>query len=745
MKKSFYNLLLFIIFTHFFTITLLNANTTKTTIDLTEKEREWIKNHPDIRLGIDPEFAPYEFIEDGTYKGIVSDYIKLLNKRLHLNMQIVHGLTWKEVIKQAKAGNIDVLPAVGITSERQQFLNYTSAYLNFHRVLITRNSTNYIIGVSELSDYTVGVQENSSHHGYLLDNTAVKPHLYKSLEEALLAVSGGEIDLLVGNVASSTYWIQKLNLGNLKVAAPISNEHKTLHFAIRKDWPELVSIIEKGLNTISAKEKKEISEKWLFIKYEPVVDYGLILKISSVLIIILALFFLWNIMLKRTVRARTKELEYSMKYDRITGLSNRFLTLEKLQQSLNDAQYNKNKIALLLVDIKNFEAINRSLDNAQSDSFLQKVAQRLKDSINTYDTIGKPLGVDQFLIIHRLAKDSNEVIVLIKKLEEAFKQHFSMRSKSIEVSINIGVSIFPDDTLDAELLLQHSETALHFCKNKPTETFTFFTQKMHESVSRRVLLEHHLRQAMQNDEFKVHYQPKVDTQTKQIVSFEALVRWVNPTLGFVSPDEFIPLAENSGLIEDIDLFVLQKALRLLSKLQKEYKQDYSMAVNLSPIHFLKTNCIGEIKSIIASEHISPAFLELEITEGILIANYDDIEQKLKKLRSLGVKLSLDDFGTGYSSLSYLRKYPFDILKIDQEFIWDLVLDISDRKLVSATIAMAHELDMTVVSEGVETVEQYEFLREHQCDYIQGWLFSKALPEDELIRLLENYDPDNWDF
>ncbi len=225
-------------------------------VKLTKIEEAWISNHPEIRLGIDPEFAPFEYIaEDGTYSGIASDYIKLLNKRLGLNMQIVSNLTWEEAVEKARKGEIDVLPSVGMTEERKGFLRYSDPYINFHRVIITRTDTPFLTGLDDIKEMRVAVQANTSHEGYLKDHTAIQPLLYNSLQETLLAVSNGDADALVGNIASATYWIRKMNLTNLKIAAPVSQEIQSLYFAARKDWPELVNIINKGLESIGPGEK----------------------------------------------------------------------------------------------------------------------------------------------------------------------------------------------------------------------------------------------------------------------------------------------------------------------------------------------------------------------------------------------------------------------------------------------------------------------------------------------------------
>jgi signal transduction histidine kinase len=276
---------------------------------LTPSEREWIRNHPLIRLGVDPEFAPFEYFStDGAYQGIASEYIDILNKRLGLHMEVVPNLTWQQAVEKARLREIDVLPCVGITEERLSDFRFSRPYIDFHRVIITRTSIPFLADLSDIEGMTVAVQQNSSHEGYLRENAALDLRLYPTLQDALLAVANGEVQAFVGNIASSTYWIRKLNLANLKIAAPVSQETQTLHFAVRDDWKELVGIINKGLMSLSQEEENEIRRKWVNIDYKPGISPGVvwryILQITAVAIVILLVVLFWNIRLKQEMRKR---------------------------------------------------------------------------------------------------------------------------------------------------------------------------------------------------------------------------------------------------------------------------------------------------------------------------------------------------------------------------------------------------------------------------------------------------------
>ena len=278
-------------------------------VALTPGEKEWLRNHPTIRMGFDPEFAPFEFINpDGVYNGIASDYLKILKQRLGLNVEIMMPLTWNEVMEKARKKEVDLLPCVGVTRARRKFLKFSKPYINFHRAVITRTDTAFLTGLSDVENMKVAVQGNSSHEGYLLENTSIDPILYDSLQEALLAVSNGQAQAFVGNIASSTYWIRKLNLTNLKVAAPVTKEAQTLHFAVREDWPELVGIINKGLSSVTPEEENHIRNRWINIEYKPGIAPRLVwryfLQISTLALVIFMLILLWNYKLKKEIQKR---------------------------------------------------------------------------------------------------------------------------------------------------------------------------------------------------------------------------------------------------------------------------------------------------------------------------------------------------------------------------------------------------------------------------------------------------------
>ena len=703
-------------------------------IQLTEEEKRWIEAHPEIRLGVDPEFAPFEYIEDERYLGMASDYVKLLNQRLRLNLTIVQGLTWDGAVEKAKSKEVDALPAVGITQERKEFLIYSKPYLNFQRVIITRADKPFIVGLSDLANERVAVQKNSSHHGYLLENSAITPFEFDTLQDTLLAVSGGKADALVGNVASATYWIRQLNLTNLKVAAPVSNEVQSLHFAIRDDWPELVGIINKGLDTIGVEKQREISEKWLNVEYQPQVDYQLIWKLIAGFTLVLLLILLWNFTLNRRVKERTEQLVQHAYYDQLTQFPNRFLIQDRLNQLINDAKLQGERLAVLSIDLDDFKKVNDVFGHPIGDRILKTIAKRIKNAVSEPHIVGR-LGGDQFIVVMSHLVEASQAASFATLLHQCIREVISVERNELNLSATVGIALYPEDGGSAEALLKNADSATHHAKSLGHGYYAFYTEKLQQRVERKLKLEEQMRGALQRNEFYVLYQPKIDARTQQVVSFEALARWNNEELGEVSPAEFIPIAENNGLIEPIGMFVLHAGLRSVSAWNKHYSTNLGIAVNFSPRQFRSEKIFEQILRALNEHDVVSQNLEIEITEGVLMRGDALTDTLLKKVERLGVRLAMDDFGTGYSSMSYLRQYNFDVLKIDREFVQEIALKEADRKLVAAAIAMAHNLDMEVVAEGVETEQQSRILTELGCDILQGWLYGKAIPFEQVINML----------
>lgn len=423
-------------------------------------------------------------------------------------------------------------------------------------------------------------------------------------------------------------------------------------------------------------------------------------------------------------------------YDTLTGLPNRFLVLDRLNQLINEHSRTNQNFAVLFVDLDDFKKVNDSLGHETGDNILIDAAKRLADLVRSGDTVAR-LGGDEFVILLRGADTPKEIQSVINALLTAFRKPFKIENRELILTTSIGVSTFPNDGFNASELLRNADSAMYHAKRFGRNTFSFYTKEMNEQLQKRLAIEEQLRGAIVRDEVSVVFQPQIELSTQKIVGAEALLRWNNPTLGQVAPDEFISIAEQTGAIEALGRFVLSQALDFATRWNDKYNQQLIIAVNISPVQFRNSKLVNDIHETLQKKNFPPGLLELEITEGVLISSHTNAKKTLQELKNLGIKSSMDDFGTGYSSLNYLRKYPFHSLKIDKSFIKDITNGTDGKALVNAAIAMAHALNIAVVAEGAETLEQVKILSELNCDYAQGYHFSRPIPPKEFLELSPN--------
>jgi diguanylate cyclase (GGDEF)-like protein/PAS domain S-box-containing protein len=435
-----------------------------------------------------------------------------------------------------------------------------------------------------------------------------------------------------------------------------------------------------------------------------------------------------------------KRLKYLAFYDPLTGLPNRALMLERLRQTMADAERVNRLAAVMFLDLDRFKVINDTLGHHTGDALLKSVAARLESCLRPGDIIAR-LGGDEFTVVLANVALVDDVARLARKIIDSFAQPFRVEERDLFTTTSIGIALFPFDVQDAESLLKNADAAMYHAKEMGRNTFQFFTAELNVRADRRLRLETALRQALDRGELGVHYQPQVDLKTGQITGLEALVRWTHPDLGQVSPLEFIPIAEETGLILPIGEWVLREACRQVKAWHemKSLLPRLQVAVNISGKQLRQSHFPDLVVQVLAETGLEARYLDLELTESLLMENVEEIAKVMHRLHDLGVSFSVDDFGTGYSSLAYLKRFPLDILKIDRTFVRDLATDANDIAIVKTIIAMAHTLGMRVVAEGVETKEQLEFLRREGCDGSQGYYCSMPLSAVELSELIDVWD------
>jgi diguanylate cyclase (GGDEF)-like protein len=438
--------------------------------------------------------------------------------------------------------------------------------------------------------------------------------------------------------------------------------------------------------------------------------------------------------LMRTITERTQANLYCLAhYDGLTGLPNRLLFLDRLNQTMAQAHRNERLVAVMLLDLDRFKAINDTLGHTMGDLLLKSVAERLVSCVREDDTVAR-LGGDEFTILLPEIRYIQDAAAVAQKILDTFARPFLLDGHEVFIGTSIGISFYPfHEELNA--LLRNADTAMYEAKRHGGNTYQFYTEEMSTVSLRRLSLEGALHRALERGEFVLHYQPLVDLIRGEIVGAEALVRWRHPELGLLGPMEFIPLAEENGLIVPIGEWVLRTACAQVRAWQEAGLRPIRVAVNLSARQFYQKDLVGFVTRILEQTGLDSRYLELEITESCLIQNTQMMIALLTELNRLGVRFSIDDFGTGYSSLSYLKRFPVDTLKIDRSFVCDIGTDPDDAAIVKAIIVLAQSLEMHVVAEGVETQTQLDFLRTYQCNEVQGYLISRPLPAEDFAALL----------
>lgn len=436
------------------------------------------------------------------------------------------------------------------------------------------------------------------------------------------------------------------------------------------------------------------------------------------------------------VKRHQDQLRHQANHDMLTGLPNRILVLDRLQQTISHAQRSQQLIMLAYLDLDHFKDVNDTLGHAVGDDLLRQVAARIPDALRPGDTVGRH-GGDEFIILLTDITHTQDVAHVAEKILGALALPFLVRGRELYVTCSMGLSVYPSDSEDAETLLCNADTAMYRAKEESGNTFRFYVKEMDTRMHARIEIEHDLRLGIECGELVLHFQPRVSLTSGVVLGFEALVRWNHPVKGLVSPDRFIGVAEDTGLIVPLGAWVLEEACRRARQWQDAGLPSLRMSVNLSARQFIEPGLADTVERVLAATRLDPACLELEITESAVMHDTQKAIETLRALKKLGVTLAVDDFGTGYSSLSYLKLFPIDVLKIDRSFVNDITTDPDDAAIVRAIVTLAHSLGLMAVAEGAEEAAQVAFLSHVGCDELQGYYFSRPLPEDAAEHLLRS--------
>jgi diguanylate cyclase (GGDEF)-like protein/PAS domain S-box-containing protein len=436
----------------------------------------------------------------------------------------------------------------------------------------------------------------------------------------------------------------------------------------------------------------------------------------------------------RRRKASQARIDYLAHHDLLTGLPNRALLLDRLQYVLAAARRREQQVALLFIDLDNFKTVNDSLGHMAGDELLKIIARRIQAALRSGDVVSRH-GGDEFLVVLPDIENDHGPIPVAEKLLDAIGEPVELEGQSISVSPSIGISLFPRDGDNADVLIRNADAAMYLAKARGRNNFQFFNESLSEAAYRALTLETRMREAIRDQSFRLHYQPQMRVDTGALTGVEALIRWPQKEGPWIEPNEFIPVAEQRGLIRPIGSWVLREACEQNRQWQRAGLPHVPVAVNLSAVQFRQRNLLQEVEKVLGETGLAPQFLTFELTESMLMEDTAEMSRTLEGFKAMGVRLAIDDFGTGHSSLVNLKRFPIDKLKIDRTFVRDTPGDPDDCAIIAAIIDLARNMDITSIAEGVDRLEQLDFLRSRGCEEVQGFLFAKAMPPDEMARYM----------
>lgn len=704
---------------------------------LSKQEREWLKGRDSIRVGFMNSWAPISFVDDnGLPQGLAIDYIQYIDQKLGSKVELIPG-SWDELVSALKSRKIDVLLDFTERPSRKKFTIFTQPYLKTPHIIVINTKASWDENKGVLSGKVVALEKgfgNIEHFREHYPDALI--HQFLNTKEALEAVALGHADAYVGNRAVAIYLINQNIIPNLKIYGRFDKPDTKLSMGVRSDWPVLHSILNKSLASISISERNKLHDKWIQLNILDSYDfkkYHLYVVTVAGFVLLLILWSLYSKLKLNYFRDRVYRLA---NFDALTGLANGYLFNDRLNNALTRARQDRNLVLVVVCKIYGLENVRKVHGNRSVNSILKKMADTLQ-SMNCLSSAAC-LSENTFSFFVVGLKNNKEIEAvsnsIIKSLSPIEKEMQNGR-----LDMFYGASVYPRDGLDVEEIMVNAKLALKEASKQDINNFVFFNPDLNLSIKRQLEVDAAMTNALSNGEFDVFFQPKISIDDKRIHSFEALLRWNNDSIGNIGPDEFIPIAESNGQILSIGRFVIEESFKAAASWNQSTESGVSVAINVSPIQFKDPGLINFMTQQLHSVGLSPELVEIEITEGVLISENIEVDKLIFDLKEVGFKLSLDDFGKGYSSLSYLKRYPFDVLKIDKEFIDDLETNESNRYLVRSILAMSQSFNIKVVAEGVETKQQLEILAKQKCDIAQGYYFSKAVDKEAALDFVHNND------
>lgn len=717
-----------------------------------------INNLNTIKFAGDYNHPPYEYIdENGSFKGFNIDIINAIANEMDLKIEII-PMEWKDAVLALDNNEVDGIIGMSQNEERLAKYNFTSPTVINEQVIFARKDIVHINELDDLEGLRVAYQQNDYNESLILGVPHVVTFPKNDQEDALAALGNGEVDAALANKLVGLYHLQRNKMTELIkiVGEPISTVNYGL--AIGKDNEELLQVLEKGLETIKKnKIYDKIYKKWFGedISYTKMIyttyRKQIIFVVSIISFIFLFLYF-YNKKLQKEVLKRTCQLEIANKdlieqqkeiynlayYDSVTSLPNRIYFKEELDNIFENIEQRKDLFAVLLLDLDRFKHINDTLGHNVGDHILKLLGTRLSKLVKEGDIVARVGGDEYFILINSVSHRDN-AIEMARNVIEDFKKPYRVKDYELYLTTSIGIALYPEGGLDSQSIIKNADLALYKAKDFGGNSYYLYGAEIESKGLEKMMLLNQLRQAVENNQLVLHYQPQIDILTGKIRGLEALIRWNHPEKGLLYPDKFIPLAEESGLIIQMGEWILKEALTQ-GKKWIDLGHDIIISVNISAKQFQHRGFINEVINALNESGLDSKNLTLEITETIAISDIDYTLNVLSRLKKLGIAVAIDDFGTGYSSLNYLNEMSVNELKIDRSFICDIEKNHKNKMISNTIIVLAKQLGLKVTAEGVENLEQLQILKEMKCDIAQGYHFSKPVAKEEIHRMINEKSP-----
>jgi len=702
-------------------------------VQLTPNEVAWLKKHPEVRVAVKHGWMPIEFtLENNQHNGISVDYLQALSSIFN-----IHFIP-SNYSESTSPSDVDVISGVvGANVKHPEFKKLPYPFLTFPFAIYVNKKVNARLGINSMDDLNykrVAVFKNGPVAKEVSENYPKIQLLYVDIaDEAIEELRLGRVDAYIGNQIIVDYHIvvHRLDFVEKVAMTPFSTD---VSMAVRGDLPELASILHKGLQAIG-KNNQEILEKWEISdsRYD---RWFVPLGIIAILFLIFGLIRIFK--LKQTIRQQNVEAQntiwHQANYDYLTDLPNRHLLHSRLRQAMDSADESLSPVGILFIDLDNFKHVNDTAGHSIGDKLIKEAANRITRCVRAYDTTAR-FGGDEFMVVMSDFDNDQALEKTSKKILAVLQQPFQIDNELFYISASIGLTIYPHDTSDPEALFSYADQAMYEAKKLGRNRFQFFKASMQLDSTKRLALMNDLREALAQQQFELYYQPIISLDTQEILKAEALIRWNHPVNGLINPSEFIALAEETGLIEEIGTWVFHQVLRDIKQIHAQYSADFQVSVNVSPKQFIRPERLLAWKTAIVNAGLAGRHICIEITEGLLLQPSLSVVNTISALRDFGIQFSIDDFGTGYSALAYLNKFDIEYVKIDRSFTHNLQANNQDAILCEAITSMAHKLGMTVVAEGIETEAQARMLSSFECDYGQGYLISKPKSFADFMQFL----------